>query len=85
MSSINVGSAKKMKLPKIVEKELDATKLPYSVVQGTAHKKIWVAGYFIGILPTGRCKDAHGERGNKNLCAQIRRVSRIVQERVAQP
>ena len=73
-----------MKLPKIVEKELQQSKLPWEVVRGSSHRKIWLAGYFVGILPTARTAESRGDRADKNLVAQIRRVSRIVHEHAAQ-
>jgi len=62
-----------MRIPKQIERALEATGLPYRIEKGTIHRKIIVGGKFVGILPYGKVNEA--DRANKNVVAQIRRAA----------
>lgn len=61
----------------MVQRELDACPLPWRIEAGGRHRKLYVAGRFITILPYGRAKEA--DRMNLNVCAHIRRAVRAAQ------
>jgi hypothetical protein len=58
------------------KKVLDDTGLPWEIVQGTKHKKLYLAGRYIGTIPIGR-KSSLG-RATRNVEAQIRRLAKEV-------
>ena len=65
-----------MRLPREVAVALEGCGQPWSLVKGSRHIKIIVAGHFAGILP----KDGKGNEGNRratlNIAAQIKRAAR---------
>jgi hypothetical protein len=54
------------------KKVLDDTGLPWEIVQGSKHKKLFLAGRYAGTIPIGR-KTSLG-RSTKNVEAQIKRL-----------
>lgn len=65
-----------MKIPKIIQDELDKCPLPVRVIDGGCHTKIYVNEKFMGIVPKNARKDDRGGRGGLNTRSNIRRVIR---------
>ena len=65
-----------MKIPKIVQDELDKCNLAVRAVDGGCHTKIYVDEKFVGIVPKNARKDDRGGRGGLNMRANIRRLAR---------
>lgn len=61
------------KIDPLIERELEATGLPWSIEKGSGHRKIRLAGRLAGVL-SGR--PAATYRKAQNTIAQIRRVAR---------
>lgn len=68
-----------MKINGAVRDALEATGLPYELVNGSRHIKIVLAGRLAGILPRRDAKDP-GSRAMKNTVAQIRRIEKEIRE-----
>lgn len=60
-----------MRLPALIQKELDESNVPHSIERGKRHWKIFVGGVLCGILPmNGKYTD---RRAELNIRAQIRK------------
>lgn len=59
---------------RIIEDDLAATGLPYSLEQGGRHLKIKLAGRLVGVMPRDGGHD--NDRAAKNVRASIRRAAR---------
>ncbi len=57
-----------------LKKLLDSIGLPWSIEQGGKHKKIIMAGEFIGVVPMGRYSG--NRRGAMNIEMMIRRKAK---------
>lgn len=66
-----------MKIPDLIQTELDACGLPYRIEEGTKHNKIYVNEIFCGILP--KCRFFDG-RAVLNIRSQIRRAVKGMNE-----
>lgn len=62
------------RLPPIIKKALEATGLPWNIVYGSKHRKIYLQGRFAAILPSGNIKER--DRGTRNTVSDIRNVAR---------
>jgi hypothetical protein len=67
-------SSPKLKIPDAIQQALTDTGLPWAVVPGAKHWKIFVDHRMVGILPL-KGGDERG-RGQLNTIAQIRRAAR---------
>ena len=63
-----------MKVPDMVERALNESGLPWRVVHGRGHLKLYLDDHFIGVV-SSRAKDV-AKRRTLNLLAQIKRVAR---------
>jgi len=61
-----------MRLPDIIEKELERAGDRWRIEQGGRHKHIVIDGQLVAILPNGGCSD-RTSRGTLNFRSQIRR------------
>lgn len=62
------------RLPPAITKALEATGLPWSIVHGSRHRKIFVAGRFAAIIPTNKIKER--DRATLNVVADIRNTAK---------
>lgn len=62
------------RLPPAILRALESTNLPWSIIQGSKHRKLLVAGRFAAIIPT--CKLKERDRANKNVISDIRNAAR---------
>lgn len=67
-----------MKLPDIIQRELDTLKTSYKIVRGGKHYKLCVNGKFCGIIQSGGGSNTN--RGALNIRAQIRRAAIITEK-----
>lgn len=67
-------SRSKFRLAPVVRDALDATGLPWEIVQGTKHFHIRVCGDLVGILPMGKMKT--NSRQLKNLLSDIQKLGK---------
>ncbi|MFA7239008.1 MAG: hypothetical protein WC091_02775 [Sulfuricellaceae bacterium] len=63
-----------MKLPTLIQSELDSLTLPWRIEAGSKHAKLYVNGQFCGILC--KAKQPNSKRAWLNIRAQIRRAAR---------
>ncbi len=60
-----------MKLPALIQKELDQCDIPHKIERGSRHMKIFIGGVLCGIIPmNGR---STSRRAELNVRAQIRK------------
>lgn len=60
-----------MKLPALIQKELDQRDIPHKIERGSRHMKIFIGGALCGIIPmNGR---STSRRAELNVRAQIRK------------
>lgn len=75
-----------MKVPRIITDALEGTGLELEIVSGKRHRKLYIDGHFMGILPHDCNKDSMGGRGGLNVASHIKRYAktgRIRQQRIA--
>lgn len=63
------------RLPPMITKALQETGLPWKIVVGTKHRKLFINGRFAAILPISRIHDR--DRANKNVVADIRNTAKL--------
>lgn len=63
-------------MDKTIREELEKTGLSWEIMQGSKHKKIYLQGRLVGILPRDGKKGA--ERTVCNTIAQIRRAAQSI-------
>jgi hypothetical protein len=64
------------RVPDEVRAALEASGLPWAIEQGSRHQKIRLAGFMVGVLPTGGCNARINNRGSANVVAAIRRKAK---------
>lgn len=62
-----------MRVPDLIQEELDMCDVPWKIVSGRKHHKIFIGSRLAGILPHGVLQQAD-KRSTLNVRAQIRRA-----------
>jgi hypothetical protein len=67
-----------MKVPPLIQEELNASGVPFQIERGSRHFKIFIGGVFCGIFPMiGKLPN---RRAELNVRSQIRRQVKKVKE-----
>lgn len=64
-----------------IVRHLEQTHLPFEIRDGGCHRKIYLGGRMVGILPMRARSALEGDgRAMKNVIAQIRRAAKQIKE-----
>jgi len=74
------GEPMRRVLPDEVRELLDASGLPWTVVNGSRHFKVIVNGRFVAILPHSKPTSRVKSRAHLNMLAQLRRAIRSARQ-----
>ena len=68
-----------MKIPAELREALDKTGLPWSIEEGSKHRKVKMGGMLVGVLPHGKRQEAY-KRSLLNTLTQVRLAARKIKE-----
>lgn len=69
-----------MRVAQSIEPILNATGLPWQIIPGNSHNKVFLAGHLVGVFPrSGVSRVDRNRRAQLNLECQIRRTARRLQ------
>lgn len=68
-----------LRLPRILKTALEETGLPYVVIKGSKHWKLFLDGILVSALPFSGCGDS-SQNANLNIRAAIRNKAKLLRE-----